>query len=159
MITQYPNNILSKKSRAVNPVTRADAATLQAMADIMKKTDGLGLAAPQIGINRRMIVARTPEGTVKMINPVIKRRAGESIMYEGCLSIPGVTVAVKRSRMITVSGLNEHGEHIMMEAVGLISHVFQHEIDHLNGRLIIDYLPAQEKMKLHAYVMEKRRRQ
>ena len=57
MITQYPNNILSKKSRAVNPVTRADAATLQAMADIMKKTDGLGLAAPQIGINRRMIVA------------------------------------------------------------------------------------------------------
>jgi len=114
----------------------------------MRHFTGIGLAAPQIGIAKSLIVADIGEGIVRLANPVILRTKGSDKMQEGCLSIPGVGVVIDRPDEIIVSGLNEKGKLIELEAHGLLARVLQHEIDHLKGKLIIDYVSLLEKMIL-----------
>jgi len=146
-IRKYPDKVLRKKSVKVEKITDKEKNLLKEMAVTMKENNGIGLAAPQVGVNLRLIIAETPKGIIKMINPVIEKKEGESILNEGCLSFPGITVTVQRAEKIIVSGLSEKGELLKFEVGGLMSHVFQHEIDHLNGKLIIDYLPLWEKLR------------
>lgn len=108
------------------------------MADTMYAAKGVGLAAPQIGISKRVIVVDVGEGLWEVINPEIISKKGEECGVEGCLSIPGVTGQVYRAAHVVVTGLDRNGNEIRIEAGGLGARALQHEIDHLDGILFID---------------------
>lgn len=108
------------------------------MRDTMYAFDGIGLAAPQIGISKRIIVVDTGDNLIEMVNPEIIYGEGEQTGSEGCLSVPNVVGLVKRAKKVTVKGLNRKGEEVNIEASDLLARVFQHEIDHLDGVLFID---------------------
>jgi peptide deformylase len=147
-ISKYPDNILRKKCVSVERITDSEEKLFEEMLFTMRHFAGIGLAAPQIGIARNLIVADTGEGTIRLANPVILKTKGSDKMEEGCLSIPGVGVVIDRPDEIIVSGLNEKGKVIKLEARGLLARVLQHEIDHLKGKLIIDYAGLLEEIML-----------
>jgi len=138
-IKKYPNSILRKKCKIVEAVTTKEVEFFENMVFTIRAFNGIGLAAPQIGISRQLIVADTREGLIKLANPQIIEVKGNDKMVEGCLSIPGAEVEIKRRYKVTVKGLNEKGKTIEIKAKGLLARVLQHEIDHLKGKLIIDY--------------------
>ena len=108
------------------------------MADTMYEADGVGLAAPQIGILRRFCVIDIGEGIVELINPVIMETKGEQCGQEGCLSVPGKYEDVTRPMYVKVRAQNRKGENIIVEGEGLMARALCHEIDHLDGVLFID---------------------
>lgn len=117
------------------------------MIETMCGNEGVGLAAPQVGVDKRIVVLDVDRGVQRIINPIILHKEGVMREKEGCLSIPGVFVEVERAACVTIQGINEKGEEITIDAEGLLSRVLQHEIDHLNGMLIVDYAsPAQRIM-------------
>jgi peptide deformylase len=138
-IKKYPHPILRKKCELVEAVSMQEIELFEKMVFTMRAFNGIGLAAPQIGRSRQLIVADTGEGTIKLANPQIIEVKGNDKMVEGCLSIPGADVEVKRRYKVTVKGLNEKGKIVEIKAKGLLARVLQHEIDHLKGKLIIDY--------------------
>ena len=104
------------------------------MIKIMQQNNGVGLAAPQIGESKRLIIVGTPNLRLIIINPIItKRKLGTVLSEEGCLSFPGLTKKIKRDKQIVVEGFNENWEHVKRKLRGLDSFIVQHEIDHLNG--------------------------
>jgi len=107
----------------------------------MYKASGVGLAASQVGIQKRIAVVNAGECILKMVNPEILSKKGVSVMEEGCLSVPNKCVNVKRAEEIEVSYLDENDKRCRRKFSGLAARIIQHEIDHLNGKLIIDYLP------------------
>ena len=129
------------KTRAA-PVREFDE-TLQRLAEdmltTMREREGVGLAANQVGRLRRVLVAAVEDEEYAVVNPKIVRSSEETqIGEEGCLSIPGIQVEVERPTAVTISGQNTAGKPIWMEATGLLARVIQHEVDHLNGVLILD---------------------
>lgn len=140
-IITYPNPILRKKAEPVQEIDDEILRILDEMADIMYQKDGVGLAAPQVAISKRIIVVDIGEGLMHLINPEIVRRSEEEKKAEeGCLSFPGIHVEISRPENITVSSLDEKGKRFEIKAEGLWARAFQHEIDHLNGVLIIDHI-------------------
>jgi len=144
-IRKYPESILRKRCKRVDSVGLKEKRTLEKMARTMYKAQGVGLAAPQVGIDQQLIVVDVGEGLVKLINPLVLLKEGESTLEEGCLSLPEVTVRVKRSGRVMVQGWDENGKMVKVEGEGLLAHALQHEIDHLWGVLIIDYVSSREK--------------
>lgn len=130
--------ILRKKSRDVKEVNDRLKILLNDMVETMKDADGVGLAAPQVGVLRRVIVLDIGEGIVKMINPQLVKKAGAEIDVEGCLSVPGLSGTVERPEYVEVKYINEEGKEMTMEGTGLLARAICHEIDHLNGILYID---------------------
>ena len=109
------------------------------MKDTMKVENGVGIAAPQVGVHDRVIIAETEEGPTAFINPEITERAFKMVdSEEGCLSVPGCWGIVKRHRAVTVKAYKEDGTQVTLKANGLLAIIFQHEIDHLDGILFID---------------------
>lgn len=108
------------------------------MAETMYQARGVGLAAPQVGVAKRIIVVDVGEGLWELINPEIIFREGEEVDLEGCLSIPGVTGEVMRASRVRVRGLNRNGQQQVITAEGFGARALQHEIDHLDGILFID---------------------
>ncbi|MDD5156210.1 MAG: peptide deformylase [Candidatus Omnitrophica bacterium] len=147
-IREYPDDILRKRCILIEEITDIEVKLFEEMLFTMRHFSGIGLAAPQIGIAKSLIVADIGEGAVRLANPVILKTRGSDKMEEGCLSIPGAGVVIERPDEIIVSGLNEKGKVVELEARGLSARVLQHEIDHLRGKLIIDYLNLLEKFKL-----------
>ena len=147
-IIKHPDSVLRKKSREVKEITGKEARLFEDMLFTMRHFAGIGLAAPQIGISKSLIVADIGEGQIQLANPVILNAKGSDKMEEGCLSMPGVGVIIDRPDKIIVSGLNEKGKVVELEAQGLLARVLQHEIDHLKGKLIIDYMGLLEKLML-----------
>ncbi len=113
---------------------------LKDMADTMYRAEGVGLAAPQVGILRRIVVIDVGEGLVELVNPVITMREGEQCGREGCLSLPGRQAVVKRPRRVTVQYQNRDGELCEKTVEGLFARAVCHELDHLDGRLYIDVM-------------------
>jgi len=154
-IVTYPDPILRKKSAPVDKFDDELKAFLSEMARAMYKYDGIGLAAPQVGINKRIIVVDVGKGLLKLINPEIIELGGEEEeMDEGCLSLPGVYVPVKRKvGFIRFRALDLTGKEKIWTGRGLLARVMQHEIDHLDGILMIDRThkliegEAKEKLK------------
>jgi peptide deformylase len=140
--------ILRSKSRKVQAVTPKVAAFAGQMLDTMREANGVGLAAPQVGVLQRLFVVELPEDeendqpreTYILFNPEIVKGRGEQIGYEGCLSIPGYVGEVARLEQVTVQGLNEKGRSVRLKVEGYLARVFQHEIDHLDGILYPDRL-------------------
>ncbi|HBC44488.1 MAG: Peptide deformylase [Parcubacteria group bacterium GW2011_GWC2_42_12] len=151
-IITIPNPILRKKSKEINFKeinTRDFAKLVSAMGKTMIKTDGAGLAAPQIGKSIRLAVINSKDGPICLINPKITRKSwARELGQEGCLSIPGIFGQVKRHKKITVAYYNQAGKKIKQVAQGLMARVMQHEIDHLDGILFIDKM-AGKKIKQH----------
>lgn len=132
------DDILRKKSRAVDKIDDRIITLLDDMAETMYQADGVGLAAPQVGILKRIIVIDIGDGIIELINPEILWEKGEQDGEEGCLSIPGYSANVKRPAKVKVKGLNRKGEEIEIVGEGLLARALCHEIDHLNGILFID---------------------
>jgi peptide deformylase len=145
-IVTYPNSVLLGKSAPVDKVDSQVIGLAKEMSQTMVSAKGIGLAAPQVGVPRRLITVDIGDGLIVLVNPVIADRQGRSHMEEGCLSCPGLSVDVERSEKVLIHGLNLDGEEVIIEADGLKARVLQHEIDHLNGVLIVDKLPWLEKL-------------
>ena len=141
-IRKVGDEILRKKSRVVETVDERIVELLNDMYDTLKASDdGIGLAAPQIGVLKRLVVIDLSEedGEVyKLVNPVIIKSKGEQVCREGCLSVPGVLGDVVRPKEVVVEALNEKGEKIKIKAKDLLAIVLCHEIDHLDGIIFTD---------------------
>ena len=130
---------LRKISRPVEAVTPRILTLLDDMIDTMRYADGVGLAAPQVGVLRRVVVIETPnEGLIELINPKIIAYSGEQESEEGCLSVPGRYGITKRPMNVTVRALNRKGETFDITGSGLLAKAFCHELDHLDGKLYVD---------------------
>ncbi|OUM87721.1 MAG: peptide deformylase [Bacillus thermozeamaize] len=138
VIVKEPDPILRQVSQEVRRITPNIHKLLDDMAETMYDAGGVGLAAVQVGVLKRVVVIDVGEGLIELINPVITSREGEQIGPEGCLSIPGLVGEVKRAMRCTVEALNRHGEPIVVEGEGYLARALQHEIDHLNGILFTD---------------------
>lgn len=136
------NETLRKKSREVEKIDERILTLLDDMAQTMYDANGVGLAAPQVGILKRIVVIDIGDGLIELINPVITYKKGEQINPEGCLSVPGKTGTVARPEKVKVRALNRHGEEINIDADGLLAIALCHEIDHLSGTLYIDNVIA-----------------
>lgn len=144
----FPAEILRKPAANVSKISARQRELLADMTDTLYKDEHtVGVAAQQVNLDERLVVidARDKHGLLKLINPEIISREGRSIEEEGCLSLPGITVKVPRAEKVTVKAKNERGEEITLEADGFLARVLQHEIDHLNGRMIVDYLSPAAK--------------
>lgn len=132
------DEVLRKKARPVERMDDRILTLLDDMAETMYNAEGVGLAAPQVGILRRVVVIDVGEGIIELINPEIIEQEGEQVAIEGCLSIPGLSGMVKRPARVVVSALNRHGERIEIEGTDLLARALCHEIDHLDGILYVD---------------------
>ena len=137
-VLTFPDPILRETSEEVEKVSGDIKSLIDDMTETMYAFRGIGLAAIQIGIPKRVIVVDVGEGLVVVVNPTIFKEEGEAQMEEGCLCLPGVLVDVKRSERVTVKGLDEKGQEVTIEAEGLFARALQHEIEHLDGILIVD---------------------
>ena len=132
------NDSLRKKSRPVEKIDGKILTILEDMKETMYEKNGVGLAAPQIGILKRLVVIDIGEGPIELINPVIVYQKGEQIETEGCLSVPGVWGTVKRPEKVIVRAQNPQGDTVEYEGEGLLAIAFCHEIDHLDGTVYTD---------------------
>lgn len=138
----YGNDALAGVAEPVENIDGSIASLIDEMFKIMYKEKGIGLAAPQVDLGKRIFVVDTGETRSQkfaLINPVIKERSSKLEPYEeGCLSVPGINADVIRPESILISGYNRDGKEVEIEANGLLARVFQHEYDHLDGILFID---------------------
>jgi peptide deformylase len=138
IIRKSGDEVLRKTSRKVEAIDDRTLTLLDDMYETMKKSEGVGLAAPQVGILRRVVVIDIGEGRIELINPVIVYESGEQLEEEGCLSVPGIRGTVKRPAKVIVRAMNRKGETFEMTGTELLAIAFSHEIDHLNGILFTD---------------------
>ncbi len=138
-IVKVGDDVLRKKCRPVEEITPKIIRLLDDMAETMRDAQGVGLAAPQVGILRRIVVIEVEEGSlIELINPKIMAYAGEQDGTEGCLSVPGKWGMVKRPMHVTVRATNRFGEEFELTGSELLARAICHELDHLDGRLYID---------------------
>ncbi len=142
-IKKYPEKILMEKAAPVKELNRDLQRIIDDMIETMYAAPGVGLAANQVGVSQQIMVIDVISNgeqcpLIVLINPDIIHSEGETEIEEGCLSLPGYTTIVKRAERMKVRGLDRHGKQIEIEGSGLLSRALQHEIDHLNGILLID---------------------
>ena len=144
-IVKYGDDILRKVCRPVEKITPRTLTLLDDMVETMRAADGCGLAAPQVGILRRIAVVEVEEGNpIELINPKIIAYAGEQHEQEGCLSLPGEWGVTVRPAHVTVRALNRNGEEFEITGSDLLARALCHEIDHLDGKLFIDKLEKED---------------
>jgi peptide deformylase len=147
-IRVYGDPCLQEKSKAVKEVGPVERMLIASMFETVTACKGVGLAAPQVGINEQIFVIDTGKEVMAVINPKIFKSAGSEVMEEGCLSIPRVMVDVKRAKSIWVEFVDEHNRKVRGRLNGIVARIFQHEFDHLNGKLILDYLSPKDRAKV-----------
>ena len=140
---------MRKKAEEIKEITPEIKELAEDMTETMLKSerDAVGLAAPQVGVSIRMFVAQTRNGPGVFINPKILKKSGRETAEEGCLSLPGIWLKVKRAKEIELEAIDINGKKIKTKAVGLFARILQHEIDHLNGVLIIDKASFWQKIR------------
>ncbi|WP_238915490.1 peptide deformylase [Clostridium sp. YIM B02555] len=137
-IRKYGDDVLRKKCREIDKIDDRLLTLIEDMKETMYEADGVGLAAPQVGILKRLFVVDIGEGALVFINPEILETSGTQTDEEGCLSLPGKTEEVTRPNFVKARALNEKGEEFEIEAEELLARAILHEYDHLNGTLFID---------------------
>ena len=153
-ILKFPAPVLRMPARPVEAITGETAELMQNMLETMYAAPGIGLAAPQVGVSTRILVLDLDHenpgaNAIKLVNPVIYEAEGEVVYEEGCLSVVDFTAEVSRAERVAVSGYDENGEEVDIEADGLLAVALQHEIDHLDGKLFIDRI---SRLKREIYV-------
>ena len=148
-IVKYPNPVLRRKANSIHDIDEEIRRLSDDMIETMYTDEGIGLAAPQVGVSKRLIVLDVGQGPMILINPEIVRLEEEQhTVEEGCLSLPGIRIDITRPTQIIVRGIDDQGETREIQAEGLIARVLQHEIDHLNGILIIDHASSIQRSLL-----------
>lgn len=147
-IRKYPDPILKKKCARVEEVTAQDKKLIEDMFEIMYQNQGVGLTAPQVGVLKQIVVIDVGSGPRVLINPKIIKKEGKELSEEGCLSLPGISLKIKRAKEVEVEALDQSGRPLKIRAAGLLSHCLQQEIDHLQGILIIDKVSKIKQWKL-----------
>lgn len=149
-ILTFPDPRLREKSKPVAEVTDALCSLMDEMLEVMYEAPGIGLAAPQINVHKRVVVIDLSEeknSPLFFVNPEIVKSSGDEEMEEGCLSVPEYSAIVHRPSEVTVKALNRDGKEFEMDCDGLLAVCIQHEIDHLDGKLFVDYLsPLKRQM-------------
>ncbi len=147
-IHHLPNPVLRQKAKRISVIGSSIQRLIDDMLETMQQANGVGLAAPQIGVSLRVVVVQlSGEEPITIINPKMVKRIGEREVTEGCLSIPGYAGEIKRSVSVTVKGQNRQGQAIRLKATDLMAQALEHELDHLNGILYIDHLESQDKLR------------
>ena len=137
-ILKQGDDTLRKKSRPVERITQRTLTLLDDMHETLVKSEGIGLAAPQVGVLRRIVIVEVGEDRFEMINPEIIETRGEQEAIEGCLSIPDLAGLVKRPEYVKVRAIDRNGNEYTAEGTGLLARCFCHELDHLDGVLYTD---------------------
>lgn len=159
-ILHFPDERLRRKARPVKEVTDSIRELVQDMFETMYDAPGIGLAAIQVNVTRRVIVVDVSDdksGALALINPEIARLDGVEQMDEGCLSVPGIFAGVERANSITVRALDLQGNEFGMDADGLLAVCIQHEIDHLDGKLFIDYLSDLKRQRIRRKLIKQKK--
>jgi len=138
MIRKLGDDILRKKSRPVDKIDKNVITLLDDMIETMKDANGVGLAAPQVGVLKWVVVIDVGDGPIELINPKIISQKGTQLEVEGCLSVPGKWGEVERPAEVVVEALNRNGETITVKGTELLAIAISHEIDHLDGILFVD---------------------
>ncbi|GED13231.1 peptide deformylase [Aneurinibacillus migulanus] len=138
MIVKHPNPVLREKCKEVTKFNPNLHKLLDDMAETMYDAEGVGLAAPQVGITKRVVVIDVGDGIIEMVNPEVIESKDEQFGPEGCLSIPGLLGDVRRANWVKAKAQDRNGNEIIIEGDELLARAIQHEIDHLNGVLFID---------------------
>lgn len=152
-IRTYGDSVLRRKAARVTKIDAETKRIAEKMVEAMLRANGVGIAAPQIGVSKRIIVLDLNDEFHVLVNPEIVETSEESVtIAEGCLSIPGVDAAVDRKLRVHLRGVTLDEKTVDIEGEGLLARAIQHEIDHLNGVLFIDYLsPAERRSLLNEY--------
>ncbi|MCQ6561239.1 peptide deformylase [Paenibacillus mendelii] len=149
-ILPFGDPILRKVAKPVEEVNPRIIKLLDDMVDTIYATEGrAGLAAPQIGILRRVVVMDCGEGLIELINPELLEASGEQLGYEACLSYPGYSGLVKRAKYVKIQSLNRQGETFVLEGEDYLARCIQHEMDHLNGILFVDHIQGNNLFNDH----------
>ncbi|NLM69296.1 MAG: peptide deformylase [Firmicutes bacterium] len=143
-IVKLGDPVLRQPTEPVTKITKKISRLIQNMIETMYAADGVGLAAPQVGVSKKIVVIDVGDGPIVLINPKIVSGSGEDIDVEGCLSIPGKQAYVKRMAEVVVEALDGEGKPIKIEGRGYLARALQHEIDHLNGILFIDLVDEKD---------------
>jgi len=158
-IKKFNDPVLRKKCEKVKEVDKKVIKLIVDMVQTMKEGQGIGLAAPQVGVSKRVIVVQTDLGgqrILALVNPKIIKKSQEKEMdEEGCLSFPGIFLEIKRAKEVEIEGLDIKGKKIKLKAKGLLARVFQHEIDHLDGILFIDRISFWQKLKIRKKLQQR----
>ncbi len=153
-LRKYPDSVLTQKCSLVSEVDDSIRKLMDTMFKVMEQSMGQGLAAPQIGVLQRVIVMKVDDIYYALANPRIFDPRGKAKDEEGCLSIPGVKVEVPRAASLKVEGLDLDGDSLTLDAKDDLARVIQHEVDHIDGKLIIDYLPKAERLNFDLNYLE-----
>lgn len=159
-VLKYPDERLRKVAEPIATVDDALRATIDDMFETMYESQGVGLAATQVDVHKRLFVADCSEDQnepLVFINPEITKAEGHFTNDEGCLSFPGVYAKVERAEKVTVQALDRNGESFSIEADGLLAICIQHEIDHLNGKLFVDYLSPLKQSRIRKKLEKEQR--
>lgn len=142
-IREIGDEVLTKPCKEVTKITLRTKVLINDMLDTMYEALGVGLAAPQVGVLKRIVVIDVGEGPIVLINPEIIETSGEQSGEEGCLSVPGKSGLVTRPDYVKVRALNEDMEEVELEGEGLLARAFCHEIDHLDGKMYVDLVEGE----------------
>ena len=159
-ILHYPDVRLNKIADRVEQVTEATRKLVRDMAETMYAAPGVGLAATQVDVHEQVIVIDVSETRSQLrvfINPEILALTGEKKTEEGCLSVPGIYEMVRRAEKLTVRALNEKGEPFTLEAEGFLAVCIQHEMDHLRGKIFVEYLSQLKQIRIRAKLKKRLR--
>lgn len=150
-ILEFPDERLRKKAKPVEVVDASIQRLVDDMLETMYAAPGVGLAATQVNVQKRLVVidvSETKDQPLCLINPEILAQSGVEESEEGCLSVPGIFEKIRRADKVTVQALDRGGRPIELEAQGLLAVCIQHEIDHLNGKLFVDYLSPLKRQRI-----------
>ena len=145
----YPDSVLRETAFPVKDINIEIHDLIEDMAELMYRHEGIGLAAPQVGVLQQIIIADDDGRKLSLINPAIVEEDGEDFLEEGCLSLPGIWVNIRRSSTVLIKYINLEEKEIQREYSGLVARIIKHEIDHLNGIIILDYASTVERFLIN----------
>lgn len=160
-ILQYPDARLNTPALRVEKIDAAMRKLIDDMAETMYSAPGVGLAATQVDVHRQIIIIDVSEDHTDLrvfINPEITRREGVAMNQEGCLSVPGIYDNVERAESVTVTALDRNGSRFTLNASGLLATCIQHEMDHLQGKIFVDYLSEVKQNRVRTKLKKRQRK-
>jgi peptide deformylase len=160
-ILQYPDTRLNTAAQKVEKLDAATRKLIDDLAETMYAAPGVGLAATQVDVHKQILVIDVSEDRSDLrvfVNPEITRREGVAVNQEGCLSVPGIYDNVERAESVTVTALDRNGARFTLNASGLLATCIQHEIDHLSGKVFVDYLSEMKQNRVRAKLKKRQRK-
>jgi peptide deformylase len=160
-ILQYPDPRLNARAERVEKIDAATRKLIDDMAETMYAAPGVGLAATQVDVHKQIVLIDVSEDRTDLrvfINPEITRREGVAVNQEGCLSVPGVYDNVERAESVTVTALDRNGSRFTLNASGMLATCIQHEMDHLEGKVFVDYLSELKQNRVRAKIKKRQRK-